>query len=140
MPVGKIPLNDAISILEKGNLGRLGCIAEGEPYVIPVNYFYDGKYIYIHSMPGRKINALRSNPRACLQIDEIVDSYNWRSVIAYGSYEEISDEDTREQILESIFKRVPQLTPVETKMAKSPEKTIIFRLMVDQITGVGEHW
>lgn len=140
MPVGKIPLNDAISILEKGNLGRLGCIAEGEPYVIPVNYFYDGKYIYIHSMPGRKINALRSNPRACLQIDEIVDSYNWRSVIAYGSYEEISDEDTREQILESIFKRVPQLTPVETKMAKSQEKTIIFRLMVDQITGVGEHW
>ena len=91
-------------------------------------------------MPGRKINALRSNPRACLQIDEIVDSYNWRSVIAYGSYEEISDEDTREQILESIFKRVPQLTPVETKMAKSPEKTIIFRLIVDQITGVGEYW
>lgn len=140
MSVGKLPLSDATSILQKANLGRLGCIANGEPYVIPVNYYFDGTHIFVHSMPGKKINALRANPRACLQVDDIVDSYNWRSVIAYGNYEEVAEESDREQILEEIFKNVPQLTPVESKMAKSNEKTIIFRLVVDQITGVGEHW
>jgi len=47
------------------------CIAAGWPYVVPVNYFFDGKDIYIHSLPGKKLDALRANPRACLQVDEI---------------------------------------------------------------------
>jgi nitroimidazol reductase NimA-like FMN-containing flavoprotein (pyridoxamine 5'-phosphate oxidase superfamily) len=45
---GKLRDTDALAILREGNLGRLGCIAAGWPYVAPVNYFFDGKDIYVH--------------------------------------------------------------------------------------------
>lgn len=140
MTIDKLTAEEAAEVLSQGTLGRLGCIAEGEPYVVPVHYFYDGENIYIHSLPGKKITALRANGRACLQVDDIRDSYHWRSVIAYGNYEEIADERLHELALAELFRRVPHLTPVESKMTKGSAETIVFRLRVDQLTGVGETW
>jgi nitroimidazol reductase NimA-like FMN-containing flavoprotein (pyridoxamine 5'-phosphate oxidase superfamily) len=127
-------------LLSEKHSGRLGCCVDGEPYVVPINYLSDGEYIYIHSLPGRKIDALRKNPRACLQVDEIEDAYNWRSVIAYGDYEEIIDADERERVLANLFKHLPHLTPVESKMTKGISQSIVFRLRVHKITGVYEKW
>lgn len=140
MTFGKLSNEDALKILRDGKLGRLGCIADGEPYVVPINYFFDGEHIYVHSLAGKKINALRANPRACLQVDEIEDSYHWRSVIIQASYEEITDEHLREKMLAELFRRMPHLTPVESKMSKGLNQAIIFRLKPDSITGIGESW
>lgn len=140
MTIGKLTNEQALNILSAGRLGRLGCIADGEAYVVPINYFFDGENIYIHSLAGKKTDALRNHPRACLQVDEIEDPYHWRSVIAYGTYEEIRDEKEREHILADLFQRLPHLTPVESKMAKGVSQTIVFRLKVDSMTAVGETW
>jgi len=140
MNIGNLRDTDALAILREGTMGRLGCISAGWPYVVPVNYFFDGKDVYIHSAPGKKIDALRANPRACLQVDEIKDSFNWRSVIAYGTFEEVSGEDTRENVLTKLYSRLPHLTPVESKLVKGLKETIVFRIKVDQVTGVSEEW
>src|SRR5262245_42899623 len=103
MNIYKIMGDDAQAILREGNLGRLGCIAAGWPYVVPVNYFFDGKDIYVHTLPGKKLDALRANPRVCLQVDEIKDSFHWSSVIAYGTFEEVSNEETREKVLTKLY-------------------------------------
>ncbi len=140
MNVGKLANTDALAILREGTLGRLGCIASGWPYVVPVNYFFDGKDIYIHTLPGKKLDALRANPRVCLQVDEIKDSYNWRSVIAYGTFEEVSSEETRENILTKLYRRFPHMTPVESRMVEGTKGTIVFRIEVEEVTGVAEEW
>ena len=36
MNIGKLGNTDALTILREGTLGRLGCIASGWPYVVPV--------------------------------------------------------------------------------------------------------
>lgn len=140
MKIGKLSEADSLAILRKGTLGRLGCLSQGWPYVIPVNYYFDGKDLLIHSLPGKKIDALRANPRACLQVDEIKDSYHWRSVIAYGNYEEISDEKTRDEVLSDLYRRLPHLTPVESKLVTGLKDTLVFRIKVSEITGTGEDW
>ena len=140
MNIGKLRDTDALAILREGSLGRLGCIAAGWPYVVPVNYFFDGKDIYIHSLPGKKIDALRDNRRVCLQVDEIKDTYNWRSVIAYGTFEEVSGEETRENVLAKLYSRLPHMTPVESRLVKGLKETIVFRIKVDEVTGVSEEW
>src|SRR5213079_1645115 len=61
----------AFGVIKSGKLGRLGCIDNDEPYVVPINYVVDERSIYSHSLPGKKIDVLRSNPRACLQVDQI---------------------------------------------------------------------
>lgn len=140
--ISQLRPDESHALLREHKLGRLGCIAEGAPYVVPVHYLFDGDSVYLHSLPGRKITALRANPRACLQVDEIKDEFHWRSVLAFGSYEEITDHEERERVLCELFARLPHFTPVESAMTHVtglPE-TIVFRLRIDTITGVAEKW
>ena len=71
-------------------------------------------------------------------MDEIKDSYNWRSVIAYGTFEEVSNEETRENLLTKLYSRLSHMTPVESRLVKGSKGTIVFRIKVEEVTGVGE--
>ena len=140
MSISKLGDRDSLAILREGTLGRLGCIAADWPYVVPVNYFFDGRDIYIHTLPGKKLDALRANSRVCLQVDDIKDSYNWRSMIAYGTFEEVSNEETRENVLTKLYSRLPHMTPVESKMVEGAKGTVVFRIKVEEVTGMAEDW
>jgi hypothetical protein len=131
---------EARDLIADGRIGRLGCVDNGEPYVVPINYVFEDGSIYSHSLPGRKIDALRAHPRACLQVDEIENELKWRSVIAYGSFEEIRVPSDRRSILSKLLARFPLLTPVESVMAQdaSAPDSIVFRIRIDRITGVTE--
>lgn len=133
---------EAHELLQTGRVGRLGCIHEGYPYITPVSYDFDDDSIYIHSLVGMKITALRSNPRACLQVDQVEGELSWRSVIAFGTFEEIKDPMQRRDVLSRLFKKFPMLTPIESAIAEdshSPE-VVVFRIKIEKITGVGENW
>jgi uncharacterized protein len=130
----------ARALLRERKVGRLGCVDNGEPYVVPINYVFEDGSIYSHWLPGRKIDALRAHPRACLQVDEIEDDFNWRSVLAYGDFEEIRVPGDRRAVLRKLLDRFPLLTPVESVMAQdaSAPNSIVFRIRIDRITGVAE--
>ena len=131
---------EAFELLNLTKVGRLGCVDNGEPYVVPINYLLDGASIYSHSLPGRKIEALKAHPRACLQVDSIEDDFHWRSAIAYGHFEEIHVPDDRRSVLQKLLARFPMLTPVESVMAEdaSAPDSVVFRIRIDKITGVAE--
>jgi nitroimidazol reductase NimA-like FMN-containing flavoprotein (pyridoxamine 5'-phosphate oxidase superfamily) len=132
--------DEAKTLLSAGKVGRLGCVVNGEPYVVPINYVFTGDTIYSHSLPGRKLQALRANPRTCLQVDDIQDDFNWRSVIAYGDFEELPLPGDREAVLAKLLNRFPSLTPVESAIVEdaAAPASIVFRIRVDRITGVSE--
>ena len=130
---------EAHALLTESRLGRLGCISEGGPYVVPINYVFDGENIYIHSLPGRTLAALQANPRACLQVDAVIDEYRWRSAIAFGTYEAVTDPAERDRAVRLLLARYPHLTPVESVPVHDGQSSIItFRIHVDEVTGVCE--
>lgn len=130
----------AVDVLKTRRLGRLGCIVGGAPYVVPINFVFDGGNIYSHSLPGTKIEAMRAEPRACVQVDDIVDDYHWRSTLARGSYEEITDRAARDRVLGMLLSRLPHLTPVEAfhENASIGDAIIVFRIKISEVSGVGE--
>lgn len=131
---------EARNLIGNGKIGRLGCVVNGEPYVVPINYVCGDGTIYSHSLPGLKIEALRAHPRACFQVDEIKNDFEWRSAIAYGNFEEVRVPSDRKIILGKLLTRFPLLTPVESVMAEdagAPD-SIVFRIRIDRITGVAE--
>jgi nitroimidazol reductase NimA-like FMN-containing flavoprotein (pyridoxamine 5'-phosphate oxidase superfamily) len=132
--------SEARDLIADGRIGRLGCVDNGEPYVVPINYVFEDGSIYSHSLPGRKIDVLHAHPRACLQVDEIENNFEWRSVIAFGSFEEIRVPSDRRSILSKLLARFPLLTPFESVMAQddcAPD-SFVFRIRFDRITGVTE--
>jgi nitroimidazol reductase NimA-like FMN-containing flavoprotein (pyridoxamine 5'-phosphate oxidase superfamily) len=131
---------EARELIRSGKIGHLGCIVKGEPCVVPLNYLLDGDWIYSHSLPGRKIGALRVNPRVCLQVEQFEDDFHCRSAIAFGNYEEVHDALDRAQVLRKLLRRFPKLTPVESRVVEdaAPPEVIVFRIAIERVTGVAE--
>jgi uncharacterized protein len=131
--------DEARALLASRRVGRLGCVYQGGPYVVPINYVVDGESIYSHSLPGQKIDALRANSKACVQVDEIVDSFHWRSAIAFGNYEEVIDPDERARAVRALQARFPNLTPVESVPVHDGQSSIVvFAIRIKTISGAGE--
>jgi nitroimidazol reductase NimA-like FMN-containing flavoprotein (pyridoxamine 5'-phosphate oxidase superfamily) len=73
-------------------------------------------------------------------VSKVASDFVWRSVIAFGNFEEIRVPSDRRSILKKLLVRFPLLTPVESVIARdanAPE-SIVFRIIVDRITGVEE--
>ena len=131
---------EAWEVLRRGKVGNLACIDQGEPYVVPINYLVDESCVYSHSLPGRKVSAMRLHPRACLQVSQVQDDFHWQSAIAFGSFEEIASETERGLILRKLLEQFPRLTPVESQLVRDgePAPVIAFCLRVDRVSGVAE--
>ena len=131
---------EARQLFQGARVVRLGCIVNGEPYVVPINCHLEGDYLYSHSLSGMKISALRENPHACVQVDEIESDLCWRSAIAFGTYEEIKKPGERADVLSKLLRHFPLLTPVESAIANdaAAAEVIIFRIKIERLTGVSE--
>lgn len=140
--ITRLGREESLALLRARRLGRLGCVADGEPYVVPINYVFEAETggLLSHSLPGRKIAAMRERPRVCLQVDDISDQLNWSSVIAYAAYEEITSPAARARAVNLLLSLFPELTPVETLVAgdAAAPPPVVFRLRVERVTGVRE--
>lgn len=88
--IGLMSETEIEAMLFRHKVGRLGCAAHDRPYVVPINYVFDGTYIYSYSSPGRKIDMMREQPTVAFQVDEIENDDSWRSVMVEGEFQELS--------------------------------------------------
>lgn len=72
------------------HVGHLACCLDGAPYIVPITYVYEDGCVYGHTREGEKVRIMRQNPRVCFEVDEIHDLGRWRSVVARGTFEELS--------------------------------------------------
>jgi uncharacterized protein len=80
-------------LLHSEVVGRIGCHAEGRTYGVPVNYVYDGEFLYGHAADGMKLRMMRANPEVCFQVDHRIGLSDWQSVIAWGTFEELQGSE-----------------------------------------------
>ncbi len=128
-------------LLKEQKLGHLGCVLDtGEPYVIPVNYLFKDDGIYVHVLPGQKLDAMRANGKICLQVDKIEDSCRWQSAIAFGEFHEVKKMNEKIQILKEFSARFKHLTPVEAMIEEQWNLggLVVFRLDIKRTTGMSE--
>jgi hypothetical protein len=93
-------------------VGRLGLVVEGKPYVIPVGYAYaEGKIFFHTCCKGLKMEALKKNAKVCFEVDETLsDTSVWKSVIAFGTAEIVSDRKRMIPYLQKLIDkyRIPE--------------------------------
>jgi uncharacterized protein len=133
--VGLLSQDEIEALLRRRRIGRIGCCVDDRPYVVPVNYAYDGSVVYVISGPGRKIDAMRAEPRVCFEVEEIHESggaVNWRSVIADGVYAELTEDCERRAALTLLGKICPESVSC---MPVIPAGMIVFRIDLAEKTG-----
>ena len=132
-------------VLQNQVVGRIGCYADGKLYVVPITYAYDGKYIYAHSKDGMKIKMMRKNPHVCFEVDVMENMANWRSVIVWGTFEEMKDSASQAKGMKILMDRLMPLMASETvkppnhsmrpQMVEKEVKAIVYRIKVTESTG-----
>jgi nitroimidazol reductase NimA-like FMN-containing flavoprotein (pyridoxamine 5'-phosphate oxidase superfamily) len=144
---GRLSIEQIEELLHSNNLGRIGCRDGDQVYIVPINYVYDGISIIAHSVAGMKIEMMRKNPFVCFQLDDIKDFTNWKSVIAWGEYNELTDEHERYEAIKLFVDRMLRLKISETAMppelsenrvhprAPGNIKPVIYRIILTEKTG-----
>ncbi|MDX0776252.1 pyridoxamine 5'-phosphate oxidase family protein [Sinorhizobium medicae] len=89
MFVRQMSREECEGVVAAGDLARLACCRDGQPYIVPITYANSGHRLYCYSMPGQKIDWMRSNPKVSLQIDEFAGNRQWKSVVVTGRYREL---------------------------------------------------
>ena len=107
--LGDLNTYEIEDLLERQVTGRIGCHADGKTYIVPINYVYKNGYVYGHSADGKKIEILRKNPQVCFQVDHIERIVKWKSVIAWGKYEEITDRAEMQKAMQEIIQHMMPL-------------------------------
>src|SRR6185369_4469969 len=90
-------------------------------------------HLYSHTLPGRKLDYMRKNLAVCLEVDEIIDTFTWRSVVAQGIFEEVTDLQIRKTLIEEFRKCFPQMTPVEDRL--NSVAPIVYGIEITTISG-----
>ena len=139
--LGELNQTQIEQVLREELIGRLGCHAEGQTYVVPITYAYDDGSVYGHSGDGRKIRMLRENPAVCFEVDHLDDMRNWRSVIAQGTFEELHGA-AAERAMRLLVERVSPLATSETGRptvgghgGAAGTAAVIFRIALGECSG-----
>lgn len=144
--LGKLSETEVERLLKEQVVGRIACQSKGEIYLVPINYVYRDGCVYGHSGEGKKIRMMRENPNVCFEIDDIRSIFQWKSVIARGKYEEITDFDEKQQAMQGIIHRIMPLvtdpeghpshgiTEKDSDVGTSVE-LVVYRIRLEEITG-----
>jgi nitroimidazol reductase NimA-like FMN-containing flavoprotein (pyridoxamine 5'-phosphate oxidase superfamily) len=132
-------------LLHAETVGRIGCYADGLVYVVPISFTYDGVFLYAMTKEGMKLNMMRKNPQICFEVDSLSDMGNWKSVIAWGVFEELTEDPARKTALSKLHQRALPMSTSATAVLSSewpftPDnletiKGVVFRVRLAKKTG-----
>lgn len=131
-------------VIKQAEICRLAMSLDDVPYLVPLCFGYQRGVLYFHSADdGKKIEILRKNPNVCFEFEgnnkilAAEKACNWsavyKSVIGFGQVEFVEDEKEKIEALDRIMSQYSEGNwEYKPKML---QKTLIFKVIVEEITG-----
>ncbi len=155
MAIGKLRRTDRVmsdedsaALLRRALVGRIGTVdAEGTPYIVPLNFVFEGQSRRIHlhfaKQPGHLAANLKFSSKVCFEVDEpgpliatgetaCETSHAYESVICFGLAHVVADERERTRVA-SLFVRkyVDEQMPGRSYKAGLPLLSTVELVTVD---------
>jgi uncharacterized protein len=142
MTIHELTRDECRTSIAGKHLARLACARDNQPYIVPIFCYYDreGECLYSVAAHGQKVDWMRANPRVCVEFSDIKDQFNWRTIVAFGRYEEVTesaaDDHLRRRAHELVEQRQEWWLPGMQKPDPDvPARTIVYRIRIDELTG-----
>ena len=124
--------------LRRHNIGRIAFLNGRRVDIEPISYVFADGALYGRAAPGTRTHALAGQPWVAVQVDEIRAPFDWESVVVKGTVYVVQPSqlsplrERYEQALRTIRSAMPD---VLTERDTAPERTILFRLHIDEMEG-----
>ena len=144
-------LEEKLDIIHRARVFRLGLAENNQPYVVPLNYGYrfeDGVLVfYFHGAhEGRKIDMIRKNRAACVEIDgdtalitegekPCAWSSAYKSIIAFGTITPLETDAEKTDGLNRILRHQTGRDTEYCFSAQELSAVAVFSLTVTEFTG-----
>ena len=142
MLIHELSPTECADVLERNDLGRLACCHAEQPYIVPIHFSFDRERgcVYSFSTVGQKVLWMRSNPRICLEVEDITSRHHWETVLIYGRYEEIQDSpeeaEARVRAQERFERRPEWWLPAAARVgSRQPHAVVVYRIQIEKVTG-----
>lgn len=131
-------------IIRRCRVCRLAMCDNNQPYIVPMNFGYDGHFFYFHAAPeGRKIDIIKRNNRIGFEFDILHDivmaeqACDWgakyESVIGSGTAEILDDLEAKKTALECIMRQYGSNAKNFSEAVL--KKTLALRVRILEISG-----
>src|SRR5689334_20239550 len=126
------------NIIARNNVGRIAFAFHDRVDIQPIHYVYERGWLYGRTSEGEKIATLHHNQWVAFEIDEIEDTFDWRSVVIHGSFWRIHPlgsphaEEVWAKAAELVSRIVPGALSEKDPVAF---RQILFRIAVSDVRG-----
>lgn len=125
-------------VLARNVVGRLAYPLHDWVDIQPVHYVYADGWLYGRTSPGSKVLALRHGPWVAFEVDEIEGTFEWRSVVARGTFYPLSPDgpESEASAWERAIDLLEAVIPATgTGVDPVPFRTVVFRIYVHELSG-----
>ncbi|MGY4155508.1 nitroimidazol reductase NimA-like FMN-containing flavoprotein (pyridoxamine 5'-phosphate oxidase superfamily) [Bradyrhizobium sp. USDA 4461] len=145
-----MPEDQVLRLLERGYAGRLATISEdGYPYCIPLLYIWADNRIFVHGTraSGHLQANLRSEPRACFEVDEPGDVFDYgrfecdsglayQSVVLFGKAHIVEADAAKQLFCERLMEKYGKPNSIRPKNFFPRLDAInVYEMAIERMTG-----
>lgn len=129
-------------VLETALVGHLGVVDNNGIYVTPVSYVTRGSSIFVRTAPGRRLDAIRSSPRVCVETCSFdAETGAWESVIVWGDAREVHSAATLQHVVGDLLTKyrdsIGNLLSPTRDSAVPIDWYVVVEIPIEEMTGRG---
>jgi nitroimidazol reductase NimA-like FMN-containing flavoprotein (pyridoxamine 5'-phosphate oxidase superfamily) len=123
-------------LLARNHVGRIAFSYHDHVDIEPINFVYDDGWIYGRTGDGTKLRTLAHNRWIAFEADEVSALFDWQSVVVKGALYILESEGARSEAHDRAVVLMRKVLPeVLTPDDPAPQRTVVFRIHADQVTG-----
>ncbi|KJS85911.1 MAG: hypothetical protein JM58_07655 [Peptococcaceae bacterium BICA1-8] len=133
-------------VIYNAKVCRIGLVNDNLPYVIPLNFGFDGTYIYFHSATGgEKVEILKKNNHVCIEFEQDISIIehekpcNWGAhfltVVVHGTADIMVDPGEKSYGLNQIISHYKGDSQKYLFSAEELKSVLVYKVTPKQIIG-----
>jgi nitroimidazol reductase NimA-like FMN-containing flavoprotein (pyridoxamine 5'-phosphate oxidase superfamily) len=126
------------ALLKRHHVGRMAYCSHERVDIVPIHYVFSDGWLFARTSHGHKMDVLAHAPWAAFEVDEIDDTFDWRSVVVHGTVHTMEREGSPIDAahwargMELLREIVPE---TGTEDDPVPFRQVVFGIYVHAVTG-----
>ena len=136
--IRELPRAECEAVLRRNIVGRVAFACDRRVEIRPIHFVYEDGWVDGRTSPGDKIDMWRHSRWVAFEVDEVRGVFDWTSVLVHGGLYLVSpgaaeaDASAWEHAVQVLRRLLPE---AGTAHDPTPERTIVFRIHADDVTG-----